>query len=303
MRMTITTRPTYASAIDPETYGAYRIKRDSRPLYRFDGRISVDGSTGFRAESGRYHVYSGWFCPWAQRVVIVRALKGLQAVIGLSYVHGQRDGRGWAFREPTGPDPVNGFRLLRDAYEATQPGFDGHVSVPTLWDKRTGRIVSNTFGDITIDLATEFEQWSDGIDTYPVALRPQIDALNQWLLLAVNQAAGTAAGNGPESVAARSLLLRTLGELDHRLQRSRYLLGSQLTEADVRLWVTLVRYDVMYNAGGAISDRRLVDYPHLWAYARELYQRPAFRDSTDFAAFARSGVKLADWSAPASRPR
>jgi len=299
--VTATARPQYASAVDIDRFGTYRSKRARQP-YGFTGRITADGASGFRAEPGRYHLYAGWFCPWAQRAVIVRSLKGLQGVVGLSYVHGKRDGRGWAFREPTGADPVNGFTLLRKAYEMTSPGFAGNVTVPVLWDRRTGRIVNNTLGDIPLDLGTQFEQWADrGVDTYPVALRPRIDALGDWLLARVNKPAGTAARFGPDAAAARSVLLRALEELDERLLGSRYLVGGQLTEADVRLWVTLVRYDGAYNAGGRISERRLVDYPNLWAYARDLYQLPAFGDSTDFASFACPGSRLPDWSAPPPR--
>jgi len=292
----------FADAADVDRYGAYRVTRDPgdpRPLYRFAGRIGTDA---FPAEPGRYHLYSGWFCPWAQRTVIVRALKGLEGVVSLSYVDHVRDARGWAFREETGPDPVEGFTLLREAYEATEPGFDGHVSVPTLWDRVGRRIVSNTFGDITLDLATAFEPWATGgVDTYPQALRPAIDALNERLLVDVNQGVSVAAGTGPQADAARERLDATLTELDDRLRGSRYLHGDTVTESDVRLWVTLVRLDVLYNATGAIGPRRLTDLPVLWAYARDLYQQPAFGDSTDFATFARPGVPVPGWDAPHGR--
>jgi glutathionyl-hydroquinone reductase len=295
----------YAGPIDVARYGEYRIApptADSRPLYRFAGRITADGSSGFAAEPGRYHLYSGWFCPWAQRTVIVRALKGLEDVVSLSYVHNRRDGRGWAFREATGPDLVNGFTFLRQAYEATEPGFDGHVSVPTLWDRVTGTVVTNTFSQITIDLATAFEEWArPGVDIYPEALRPQIDALNERILVTVNHGVSVAAGRGEQADAARGTLLDTLAELDDRLAGSRYLHGDTVTESDVRLWVTLVRFDVAANADGAIGPRRLVDYPRLWPYARDLYQQPAFRDSTDFASFSNPGAWPADWDAPHGR--
>jgi glutathionyl-hydroquinone reductase len=300
--MTIST-PTsrYASPSDVDTYGAYRIEPlpgDPRPLYRFAGRVTADGSSGFRAEPGRYHLYAGWFCPWAQRSVIVRALKGLQDVVGLSYVHGQRDARGWAFRKSTGADPVNGFTLLRQAYEATEPGFDGHVSVPVLWDIHTGRIVSNTSGDISLDLGTAFEQWaSTEVDTYPVPLRGRIDDANAWLLSEVNTTVGRAAVD----TGARIALLNALETLEDRLGRTRFLLGDSITEPDVRLYVTLVRYDVQSNVDGRISERKLVDYRNLWAYARDLHQHPAFGESTNFAAFAPAGVGLADWLAPVRR--
>jgi putative glutathione S-transferase len=295
----------YADPVDVVRYGQYRIDRspdDPRPLYRFAGRIGTGPGAEFPAEPGRYHLYSGWFCPWAQRAVIVRALNGLHGVVSLSYVDHVRDARGWAFRQETGPDPIHGFTLLREAYEATEPGFDGHVSVPVLWDRAGRRIVSNTFGDITIDLATAFEPWAaPGTGTYPVALRPAIDALNERLLTAVNQGVSTAAGSGREADAARDLLYATFADLDGLLRDRRYLHGDTVTESDVRLWVTLVRFDVTYNALGAVGPRRLTDFPTLWAYARDLYQHQAFGDSTDFATFARLGAAVPDWDAPHGR--
>ncbi|WP_329500897.1 glutathione S-transferase C-terminal domain-containing protein [Kitasatospora herbaricolor] len=295
--------PRYADAVDTTTHGEYRINRapgDERPLYRFTGRITADGSSGFRAEPGRYHVYAGWFCPWAQRVTIQLALNGLEDVVSVSYVDGARDGRGWAFRETHGPDPVNGFTLLREAYEATEPGFDGHISVPTLWDRQTGRIVSNDFAGIGIDLATEFGEWSNGADHYPSELRPRIEELDSWLGPAVNRGVGAAAGEGAAAEAARAELSAAFAELDKLLGQQRHLLGERLTEADVRLWVTLARFDVAANAGGAIGPA-LDAYPNLWAYARDLYQRPAFAGTTDFATFARPGAVLPDWNAAHGR--
>src|SRR5215470_2188558 len=134
-----------------------------RAAYPFRGRITADGSSGYPAESGRYHLYISWACPWAHRTAIVRRLLGLDDVISLSVVDPIRDGRGWAFREGDGHglDPVNGFEFLREAYEATEPGYPGHISVPVLWDRVTSRIVSNNFPDITIDLDTQFGRWAD----------------------------------------------------------------------------------------------------------------------------------------------
>lgn len=266
--------PRYASPADPTVHGGYRIVRppgDDRPLYRFTGRITADGP--FRAEPGRYHVYAGWFCPWSQRVTIQRALHGLEEVISVSYVDGQRDGRGWAFRETHGPDPVNGFTLLRDAYDATEPGFDGHISVPTVWDRATGRIVSNDVAGIGIDLATRFGAFGNGTDTYPEHLRAEIEELDGWVGPAVNRG-----GDLPGALA----------RLDELLRERRYLLGEHVTEADVRLWVSLVRHAP-------------TDHPTLWAYARDLHQQPAFRSTTDFAAFGSPGAARADWDAPHGR--
>lgn len=292
----------YASPVDTGTYGEYRIDRrpdDPRPLYRFDGRISTDGSTPFPAEAGRYHLYSGWFCPWAQRTVITRSLAGLEGVIGLSYVDGRRDARGWAFREASGPDPVRGFTLLRDAYDATEPGFDGHVSVPTLFDRVTGSVVSNTFTNIGIDFATKFGDVARRVvDTYPDDLATQIDELDQWLLPTVNQGLHAASAPGE----AREQLLDAFAELDRRLADRRFLLGERLTEADVRLFVSLVRFDVGPNAGRDIVPG-LHAFPSLWAYARDLYAIDAFRSAIDFRTFSTPGSVLPDWDAPAERAR
>src|SRR5580693_2891885 len=194
-------RPGYASPVDFGEYGHYGQGRGfdasqafQRPRYPFRGRITADGSSGYRAEPGRYHLYISWGCPWAQRTAIVRKLKGLEDVVSLSYVDDVRDGRGWAFREHRGPDPVNGFTLLAEAYEATEPGYDGHVSVPALWDRETGKLVSNNFPDITIDLDTQFEAFArTSLDLYPPELRGDIDALNERVYRSVN--------NGPYRVA------------------------------------------------------------------------------------------------------
>jgi glutathionyl-hydroquinone reductase len=289
-----------ASPVDTAAYGEYRIMRDPddpRPLYRFTGRITADGTSGFRAEPGRYHIYAGWFCPWAQRVTIERALRGLENVVSVSYVDGARDGRGWAFREPTGPDPVNGFTLLRDAYDATEEGFDGHVSVPTLWDRTTRRVVSNDFRTIGIDLATQYGTWASGAPTYDPADVEEIEALDSWIGPTVNQGV-VAAGLG--DTPARVALRESFERLDRTLARRRYLLGARVSEADVRLWVTLVRFDVGANATRTISGG-LPEFPNLWAYARDLHSLPAFRRTTSFAAFAAPGAQPLDWSEPHGR--
>ncbi len=329
--MTTTASPGYASPVDFDAYGQYGARRgfDSgqafkRPRYPFRGRITADGSSGYRAEPGRYHLYISWGCPWAQRTAIVRKLAGLEDVVSLSYVDDERDGRGWAFRARRGPDPVNGFTLLAQAYEATEPGFSGHISVPVLWDRQTAAIVSNNFPDITIDLGTAFGEWADpAVDLYPAARRAEIDALNERVYETVNDGTYRVAGATTERDYAelRHRLIGTLEYLDERLAASRYLFGVGVTESDVRLWPTLARFDSGYNPLAKISERRLVDFPVLWAYARDLYQLPAFRQTTDFASFARfgSGAKpsffndagwripvtpfQADWDAPHDRQR
>ena len=252
--MTTTRQASGASPVDFTTfgdYGGFKPKKAAAPAgskpgefvraaYPFQGRITADGSSGYQAEPGRYHLYISWACPWAHRSAIVRELLGLTDVISLSAVDPVRDGRGWAFRagEGYGLDPVNGFALLRDAYEATEPGYEGHVSVPVLWDRKTSRIVSNNFPDITIDLATQFGAWANpAYDLYPEHLRPQIDELNDLVYATVNNGVyrsgfATTQESYHEAVSA---LFATLDLLEARLSEHRYLLGAAITEADVRL--------------------------------------------------------------------
>jgi putative glutathione S-transferase len=280
-----------AGPADVAAYGPYRIVADGRPLLRFTGRITGEGD--FTARPSRYHVYGGWFCPWSQRVAITRELAGLHDVVTMSYVDGARDARGWAFRATHGPDPVNGFTLLREAYEATEEGFDGHVSVPTLWDRFSSRVVSNDCHGIGVDLATRFGHLAGpAVDTYPVALRGEIEALDGWLGPAVNHGVNAAAQG---DAAARDELLAAFEALDARLAGSQFLVGGVLTEADIRLWVTLIRYDAGPNATRSINPGLHV-FPHLHAYARRLLEVPAFRATTDLAAFTRPEAVPADWS-------
>jgi putative glutathione S-transferase len=321
-----------ASPVDFEAYGDYgggpksAAKQDrpaefSRPAYPFRGRISADGSSGYPAEAGRYHLYISWACPWAQRTAIVRKLLGLEYVISLSVVDPVRDGRGWAFRKGPGHglDPVNGFAFLREAYEGTEPGYDGHISVPVLWDKRSGRIVSNNFPDITIDLDTQFGEWADpDVDLYPAGLRPQIDEINEMVYTSINNGVYRSGFATTQQAyhAAVTDIFRVLDQLEERLAASRYLVGPALTEADVRLWVTLARFDAVYYSHFKANLRRITDYPNLWGYARDLYSRPAFRETTDFDHIKRHYYTthgsinptrivpdgpLLDWSAPHAR--
>ncbi|RVX39707.1 glutathione S-transferase/putative glutathione S-transferase [Nonomuraea polychroma] len=301
---TSTQTSAYASSVDHTAYGYYGPGRLhlspgwNRPIYPFQGRVTADGSSGFRAEPGRYHLYVAWVCPYAHRAAIVRKLKGLEDIVSLSYVDDERDGRGWAFRERRGHDPVNGFTLLEQAYEATEQGYGGHISVPVLWDRQAGRIVSNNFPDITIDLATQFEQWADtSVDLYPDALRPEINKLNGWIYYDVNTGVARVARSTTEAdrEQERHRVVAALERLDERLAEQRFLTGDTITEADVRLWVTLARFDSEHNRGHLISERELSDFEHLWPYARDLYQRPAFRETTE-------GLP-ATWDAPHGRGR
>lgn len=292
----------FASPADTDTHGAYRIATPpsiERPLYRFDQRIGTD----LPATPGRYHLYAGWFCPWAQRVVITLGLAGLTEpnnpsspdnIVTLSYVHGDRDGRGWAFREPTGPDPVSGFTVLREAYEATEPGFDGHISVPTLWDREQGRVASNRFDHLDVDLASAFPELRTR-DLYPAQLRERIDELETWLLPALNQGVGAAKTGDP---AATQALADTLAALDELAASSRFLTGDKVTVADARVIPTLLRYDAQSNLPADPIGRALPEYPNLWRYARRVYQLPEVAATTEFSAFTAPGAAVPDWSEP-----
>jgi putative glutathione S-transferase len=336
MMTAISERAHGASPVDFATYGDYGDYKKPKPAkpakpenefvrapYPFRGRITADGSSGYPAQAGRYHLYISWACPWAQRSAIVRKLLGLEDVISLSAVDPIRDGRGWAFR--TGPgqdlDEVNGFQFIREAYEATEPGYDGHISVPILWDKQTSRIVSNNFPDITIDLDTQFGAFvssSSAENLYPEHLRPEIDAINEKVYATVNNGVYRSgfAPNQQAYHAAVTDLFETLDELELRLADRRYLTGGTLTEADVRLWVTLARFDAVYYSHFKCNLRRISDYQNLWGYARDLYSRPAFRDTTNFDHIKRHYYMthshlnpsrivpdgpILDWTAPHSR--
>jgi putative glutathione S-transferase len=259
-----------------------------RQAYTIRDRVSADGSTGFPAEPGRYHLYVSLACPWAHRSVIVRRLLGLEEVISLSVVDPIRDERGWAFRDGPGysVDPVNGFAFLSEAYLRTDPGYTGRYTVPCLWDRVTGRLVTNNYPDITIDMETQFSAYHrpGAPDLYPAPLRDEIDAVNALVYAEVNDGvyrAGFAATQAAYEAAVSALFAR-LDWLEARLEGRRYLVGDQLTEADIRLYTTLARFDSVYHGHFKCNLFRLVDYPNLWAYARDLYQRPGFGDTTDF---------------------
>jgi glutathionyl-hydroquinone reductase len=223
-------------------------------------------------EPGRLHLYVALACPWSQRAVIVRGLKRLEDAVGISYLHPYRDARGWAFTEGY-LDPLHGWGFLSSAYEATDPGYDGRVSVPVLWDKEEGVVVSNESQDIVRML----NQWSDeGPDLYPDALREEIDAINERVYRDVNNGvyrAGFAQTQRAYEEAFTALFAR-LDELESLLGERRYLAGDVITEADWRLWVTLLRFDAVYHTHFRCNGRRLVEYPNLWGYARELHQQP-----------------------------
>ncbi len=293
-----------------------------RQAYTIRDRISADGSTGFRAEPGRYHLYVSLACPWAHRTIIVRRLLGLEDTISLSVVDPIRDERGWAFRDGDGHsrDSVNGFAFLSEAYLITDPHYTGRYTVPCVWDRVRGRLVTNNFPDITIDLETQFGafQRAGAPELYPAPLRAEIDAVSALIYDDVNNGvykAGFATSQAAYERAVDALFAR-FDWLEERLARQRFLVGDQLTEADIRLFPTLVRFDAVYYGHFKCNLRRLVDYPNLWGYARDLYARPGFGDTVNFDHIKRHYYMtheklnpsrivpkgpLADWDAPHGR--
>jgi glutathionyl-hydroquinone reductase len=265
--------------------------------------ITRDGSTSYAAEPGRYQLYASQACPWAHRALIVRRVLGLEQVIGLSLTDPIRDENGWRFPASTGGvDYVTGARYLSELYLATDPGFAGRFTIPCLWDTHSHRIVTNDVSQITVTMETEFGDFHrpGAPDLYPEELRPDIDAVSTLIFYAVNNGvykAGLATSQAAYEDAFDTLFA-TLSALEERLSTRRYLVGGQLTEADVRLFPTLVRFDAVYHTHFKCNLRRLIDYPSLWGYARDLYQQPGFGDTTDFGQIKRHYYQTQDWINP-----
>ncbi|MEV4018768.1 glutathione S-transferase C-terminal domain-containing protein [Nonomuraea angiospora] len=224
-------------------------------------------------EPGRYRLYASYACPWAQRVLIVRALLGLEDVLDVTIVDPIRDEKGW--RVPDG-DP----EYLSELYHATDPGYTGRYTVPCIWDAKDKRIVTNDFPQITLDLEMS---WGTSPDLYPERLRPDIDIMNDRLYHGLNNAVYEAGFSRDQQVYEEAVarVFTTLDFLEVRLAESEYLFDV-LTDSDVRLYTTLARFDAVYHGHFKCSVRRLIDYPALWAYARRLYAIPAFGETTVF---------------------
>ena len=247
--------------------------------------VSDDGSTPFPAEAGRYHLYVSWACPWAHRTIIGRRLKGLEDAIGMSVVDPIRDEKGWAFTGGEYIDPVNGFRFLGQAYAATDPEHRARLSVPVLWDTQTGRIVNNESADVLRMFTTAFGAFATReVDLWPVEHRAEIDALNTRLYEDLNNAVYRAGFSRDQEEYERVVerMFATLDDMDARLAGSRFLFGDAPVETDWRLFTTLVRFDAVYNIHFKCSLRRVVDYEHLWPYARDLYQWPGIAPTVRF---------------------
>jgi glutathionyl-hydroquinone reductase len=253
----------------------------------FRDRITADGSSGFKAEPGRYQLYVAHGCPWAHRTLIYRSLKKLKGAITVAYsIPGLRQ-QGWTFEDDPvfpdcTPDTLNGFHYLHEAYTASEQRYTGKVTVPTLWDNKTRRIVNNESSEIIRMLDSEFADVAgDSPDFYPKPLRAEIDRLNDLIYTNVNNGVYRCGFAKTQAAyeAAYDALFATLDELEARLSRQRYLLGRTITEADWRLFPTLVRFDVAYFSLFRCNRQRIADYPNLSSYMRELYQLPGIAET------------------------
>lgn len=251
-----------------------------------DGEAGISGNAGFNAEAGRYHLYISHACPWAHRTLIFRALKGLQDVISVSVVHPLMPEESWVFGEYPGAteDHINHSHYLYEVYQLADPDFNGLVTVPVLWDKQQQTIVNNESSEIIRMLNSSFDAFAkSAVDFYPEPLREEIDDINALVYENINNGVYRCGFATSQSVYDKAFdtLFDTLDELEQRLDSQRYLVGEQITEADWRLFTTLVRFDAVYYNHFKTNKKRLMDYPALWAYTRELYQVPGVADTVN----------------------
>jgi len=251
-----------------------------------DGSPGVTGVGGFKAESGRYHLYVSLACPWAHRTLILRALKGLEQMISVSVVNAFMDEDGWSFAPGQGviEDSVNGVNRVHQLYTLAQPDYSGRATIPILWDKQQRRIVSNESADIIRMFNSAFDEiGAIAGDYYPQQLRLEIDAVNAMVYSKINNGVYKAGFATTQSAYTEAVteLFGALDSLEQRLSGQRYLAGQQLTEADWRLFTTLIRFDAVYVGHFKCNIKRIADYPALSNYLRELYQIPTIADTVD----------------------
>jgi putative glutathione S-transferase len=285
-------------------------------------RITADGRDGYPVEPGRYRLVVSRACPWASRAVIVRRLLGLEDALPMAIAGPTHDKRSWTFDlDPGGKDPVLGIERLQEAYFKRIPGYDRGITVPAIVDVPTGAVVTNDYPRITLDMSLEWTAYhrEGAPDLYPQALRAEIDAINEAVYQDVNNGvyrAGFAGSQRAYDLAYRRLFAR-LDELSDLLAGRRYLAGDTITEADVRLFTTLVRFDPVYHGHFKCNRQKLAELPVLWAYARDLFQTPGFGDTVDFDHIKRHyylvhrdinptgivplGPDLSNWLAPHGR--
>ncbi|RAN70834.1 glutathione-dependent reductase [Bacillus sp. SRB_336] len=259
----------------------------TRDTNYIETRITRDGADGYPVEAGRYRLVVARACPWAHRSTIVRRLLGLEEAISIGVCGPTHDARSWTFDlDPGGLDPVLGIPRIQDAYFKRTPDYPRGITVPAIVDVPSGAVVTNNFPQITLDFSTE---WGDfhregAPELYPEALREEIDAVNKRVFAEVNNGVYRCGFAGSQEAydAAYDRLFTALDWLEERLATRRYLVGDTLTEADVRLFTTLVRFDAVYHGHFKCNRNKLTEMPALWAYARDLYQTPGFGDTVNF---------------------
>ncbi|MGZ4436824.1 MAG: glutathione S-transferase family protein [Nocardioidaceae bacterium] len=285
-------------------------------------RLTADGRDDYRVEPGRYRLVVARACPWANRAIIVRRLLGLEDALSMGVCGPTHDQRSWTFDlDPGGVDPVLGIPRLRDAYLKRFPGYPKGITVPAIVDVPTGEVVTNDFAQMTIDLSTQWtEHHREGApDLYPERLRGEIDEINARVYSDVNNGVYRCGFAGSQEAydAAYDRLFAALDMLEQRLSGQRYLVGESITEADVRLFTTLVRFDAVYHGHFKCNRTKLVEMPALWGYARDLFQTPGFGDTVDFVHIKRhyyvvhadinptrvvpKGPDLTEWLSPHGR--
>jgi len=262
---------------------------------QFRSRVENNESAEFKPEAGRYHLYVSLACPWAHRTLIVRSLKGLEKVISHTVMDWHLDGaRGWCFtdaadRPGCSPDPIHNFERLRQVYEMVKPGYDGNVTVPVLFDKKTNKIVNNESSEIIVMLNSEFNRLAAttaarDLNLYPDDLKMAIDAINAWIYTDINNGvyrSGFATSQSAYEEAVTKLFAG-LDRVEDILSRSRYLVSNErVTLADVRLFTTLIRFDTVYHGHFKCNIRKLKEYPNLYNYLKDLYQRPEWRHTVN----------------------
>jgi len=271
---------------DTKASGGRFVRRDSA----FRHWVQADGSTEFAPEAGRYHLYVSLACPWAHRTLIVRKLKRLEDAISVSVVHPHMGKQGWTFENPDATpgcieDTLNGARVLHEIYTRADASYTGRVTVPVLWDRERETIVNNESAEIIRMLGREFDALGDAsLDLYPEGLRKDIDEINDYVYPRVNNGVYRCGFATTQEAYEEAFaeLFEALDALDARLGRQRYLVGDALTEADWRLFTTLVRFDAVYVGHFKCNRQRIADYPQLSGYLRELYQVPGVRETVSF---------------------
>ena len=266
--------------VDEQTFPTSADGKFVRPSSGFRNKISKEPDSKYLPVPGRYHLYISLACPWAHRTLILRKLKNLENIISLTIVEPNMNANGWEFPDDTSPEFSYGFKYLYQLYSKADPTYSGRVTVPVLWDKDTQTIVNNESSEIIVMLNNEFE----GNDFYPENLRTDIDQINEFVYDKVNNGvykAGFAVKQEAYEEAVTELF-RALDLLEERLSNSRYLVGNHFTLADVRLFTTLVRFDPVYVGHFKCNLKRIVDYPNLWNYLKDVFQLPGIAETVDF---------------------